>query len=152
MILNCPCGGFGEWNRVVYLNMSDPDELCPVNWNLTSTPVRGCGRSNISGPGCDSAIFPSNGHSYSRVCGKVSAYQKGSPNAFDPSIVGFGVDDVSNPSLETVYIDGVSLTHGSEGARQHIWSFVASVREMDPAFNRVDRCSCINTGFSWPYI
>ena len=36
---------------------------------------------------CDSAFFPSNGHSYTHVCGKIVGYQKGVPDAFARSIV-----------------------------------------------------------------
>ncbi len=84
----CACGGPGEWTRIAHLNMSDPDESCPppANWNLMSTPVRGCGRSSAGTSACDSSIFPSNHTSYSCVCGRVNAYQKGSPDAFARSI------------------------------------------------------------------
>ena len=46
---NCPCGGPGQWTRIAHLNMSDPSEQCPSNWNLITTPVRGCGQTGISG-------------------------------------------------------------------------------------------------------
>ena len=38
---NRPCGGPGQWTRIAHLNMSDPSQQCPSNWNLTTTPVRG---------------------------------------------------------------------------------------------------------------
>ena len=44
---NCICGG-DCWTRVAYLNMSDPQQTCPSNWNLNTSPVRGCGRSSIA--------------------------------------------------------------------------------------------------------
>ena len=56
--------------------------------------------------------------SYSRVCGRLIGYQKGSTR-----------NGVPIPSLEGTYIDGVSLTHGTAGSRQHIWTFVAAVYE-----------------------
>ena len=31
-----PCGD-GLWNRVAYLNMSDPSQRCPSNWSEPST-------------------------------------------------------------------------------------------------------------------
>ncbi len=71
----CACGGPGEWTRIAHLNMSDPSQQCPSNWNLTTTPVRGCGRSSFGLSSCDSATYPSAGRSYSRVCGQVNAYQ-----------------------------------------------------------------------------
>ena len=140
---DCPCGGVGPWHQIAHLNMSDPNQQCPPNWTLTSTPVRACG-----GPGssCVSAVFPSNGVSYSRVCGRVNAYQLGSLDAFRL------VDENVNSTVEDSYLDGVSLTHGAAGSRQHIWSFVGAVYEsndMDLCLACV--CSCSNTGFSWPY-
>ena len=136
----CPCGGPGQWSRIAHLNMSDPSQQCPSNWNLITTPVRGCGRSSAGGS-CDSATFPSSGRSYSHVCGRVYAYEKGSPSAFEPSIAGNGLEDV--------YIEGVSLTHGAAGSRQHIWTFAAALVEIGgPAFWI---CSCTDTNASWPY-
>ena len=139
----CPCGGRGSWRRIAYLNMSDPSQLCPSTWRLITTPVRGCGRVVTGTGSCDSTIFPSGGRSYSRVCGRVNGYQKGSPDGFFPS-VGGGQDD-----LEDAYVDGVSLTHGSAGSRQHIWTFTAALYET--AGNPATVCSCINTNINWPY-
>ena len=135
----CPCGGPGPWRRIAHLNMSDPNQQCPHNWRLVTSPVRACGRSTSAGHSCDSAIFPSNGISYSRVCGRVNAIQRGSPDAFQPSIKG------RNPGLEGVYIDGVSLTHGAAGSRQHIWSFVAALYEEEKLVVLLSNCPCTNT-------
>ena len=121
---NCPCGGPGEWTRIAHLNMSDPSQQCPTSWDLITTPIRACGRVSR---GCYSAIFPSNGQSYSRVCGRVIAYQKGTPNGFESG------------SLESAYLEGVSLTHGAAGSRQHIWSFVAAYHEGS------NDCPCVDT-------
>ena len=142
----CACGGHGLWTRVAHLDMSDPCQECPANWKPITTPVRACGRSS-SGGSCDSASFPSGGRSYSRVCGRINAYQQGSPSAFEPSIQG------RNPGLEGVYIEGVSLTHGAAGSRQHIWTFAAALAETGSAITRHPywTCSCANTNLDWPY-
>ena len=58
-----PCGGPG-WRKIAHLDMSNPDQQCPSNWRLIATPVRACGRTSSA---CDSAVFPSNGASYSHV-------------------------------------------------------------------------------------
>jgi len=144
MELNCPCGGPGFWTRIAHLNMSDSSQQCPPNWNLTTTPVRGCGRS--TGNGCDSAVFSSKGLPYSRVCGRVNVYQKGSTD-------GFGHYLLVNKSvgLEGPYIDGVSLTHGPAGSRQHIWSFVATLYEFTDGNYIAPTCSCSNSAIEWPY-
>ena len=139
----CACGGPGQWTRIAHLNMSDPSQQCPSNWNLITTPVRGCGRTPSSG--CDSAIFSSNGQSYSCVCGRVNAYQQGTPDAFHTSVT-----FVPAPGIEGAYIDGVSLTHGAEGSRKHIWTFAAVFAEARTIF-RSSQCPCTNTGESWLY-
>ena len=147
--LPCPCGGPGDWTRIAHLNMSDPTQQCPPSWGLITTPVRGCGRGSAANGSCESATFPSNGRSYSRVCGRVNAYQKGSPDAFDPSVR--GIFDVQNPGLEDPYIDGVSLTYGTAGSHQHIWSFVSALYETDDQIrsNQVSVCPC-TTLRGWP--
>ena len=140
----CPCGGPGQWHRIAHLDMSDPNQQCPSNWRLVTTPVRGCGRLNNNN-NCNSAVFPSNGSSYSRVCGRINAIQKGAPDAFNPSIQG------RNPGLEGVYIDGVSLTHGAAGSRQHIWTFAAALYENNPSYTPAWVCQCSNTNINWPH-
>ena len=79
------CGGNG-WTRIAYLDMTDPGSVCPTNWTLHTFPVRGCIQSNRNSFTCDSAIFPVKGQSYSRVCGRILAYQAGSTDAFQGSI------------------------------------------------------------------
>ena len=132
---SCPCGGRGDWTRIVFLNMSDPSVQCPPNWRLsTNLPIRGCGRSTDTGPSCDSAIFPSNGRNYSRVCGRIVGYQQRTPDAF------FNINRVPGATLEDSYLDGVSVTHGLAGSRQHIWSFASGVNKVqDIIFN----CPCV---------
>ena len=148
---SCPCGGPGEWTRIAYLNMTDPTQQCPPNWSLVTTPVRGCGRGSASSGVCKSATFPSNGRSYSRVCERVNAYQRGTTDAFDSSIR--GAFDVQNPGLEDPYIDGVSLTHGPSGSRQHIWSFASALYETDPGISITQHflCPCTTSDIVWPF-
>ncbi len=88
------------WTKIAHLDMT---EECPTNWLLnTFGSIRGCGQTS---PGGNSAFFPSNGHTYSRVCGKIIAYQKGTTEAFGSFNVG-RTDDLEGP-----YPDGLSLTH-----------------------------------------
>ena len=47
------CGGPGLWRRIAHLDMSDPDQQCPSNWRLITTPVRACGCTSSA---CDSAV------------------------------------------------------------------------------------------------
>ena len=112
------CGSSG-WMRVAYLNMTDPSEECPRGFRLyNQNGVRACGRPASSSGGCQSSVqFPTYGVPYSEVCGRVTGYQYYSPDAFRSPNVG----------INSHYVDGVSLTHGSP--RKHIWTFAASLQE-----------------------
>ena len=112
------CGSSG-WMRVAYLNMTDPSEECPRGFRLyNQNGVRACGRPASSSGGCLSSVqFPTYGVPYSEVCGRVTGYQYGSPNAFK----------FPNVGINSHYVDGVSLTHGSP--RKHIWTLVAGLQE-----------------------
>ena len=141
----CACGGPGDWTRIAHLDMSNPNQQCPPNWRLITTPVRGCGRTAARG-NCESATFPSGSRRYSNVCGRVNAFMSGSPSAFEPGIL-------HNRGVEGVYLEGISLTHGPPGSRQHIWSFATALFENDPNYARYTGhvCSCTNTNFAWPH-
>ena len=139
---SCPCGGPGLWRRIAHLNMSDHDQQCPSNWRLITTPARACGRTSSA---CDSAVFPSNGASYSRVCGRINAFQQGSTSAFDQHANGNKI------GLDGPYVEGVSVTHGAAGSRQHIWSFATALYEASTSYNPVLVCACTDTNSNWPY-
>ena len=141
---SCSCGGAGLWTRIAHLDMSDPSQQCPSSWNLTTTPVRGCISSIASAHSCDSAIFPSNGQTYSHVCGRVNAYQQATNEAFYPALS-------RGQGLEGYYVDGVSLTHGAAGSRQHIWTFAVALYETDPNYDPEWNCACTNINENGPY-
>ena len=112
------CGTEGGWTRLAYLNMSNSTENCPAGFELyESDGVRACGRPTSDVGSCQSVQFPSNGVSYSQVCGRVVGYQYISPSGVDA-----GITDIN-----TYYLDGISITHGSP--RKHIWSFLAGYEE-----------------------
>ncbi len=112
----CRCDGPGTWTRVAFLNMSDTNQVCPSNWTTYTTPIRACGNGGSNSERCESVIYPTFGITYSRVCGRVIANQHGDTRAFSR------LTFLSN-TIDSYYLDGVSLTHGSVGSRQHIWSF-----------------------------
>ena len=115
------CGIEGGWTRLAYLDMSDSTMSCPSGFRLYETGgVRACGRP-FGGPSCASIIFPSNGISYSKVCGRVVGYQYASPDAVDTRFI----SDILHNDINSYYVDGVSITRGSP--RQHIWTFMAGV-------------------------
>ena len=113
------CGSGGGWTRLAYLDMSDATVNCPSGFRLHQSGVRACGRATSSGGSCVSVQFPSNGISYSQVCGRVVGYQFASPDAT--------VSGASHNDINSYYVDGVSITRGSP--RQHVWTLMAGLLE-----------------------
>ena len=130
----CGCGGPG-WRRAAYLNMSDPTQTCPPAWELITSPRRSCARpSDASWYSCYSAMFPTQGSQYSRVCGRIIGYQFGLTFAF------YGIE---NHTIDGQYVDGVSLTYGSP--RQHIWTFANALDEASDDNDHYSRCFCTDS-------
>ena len=133
------CNSRGGWMRVANLDMTDSNQQCPAEFRTSSSPRRSCGRSDYT-PGCVSTAFPVHGVEYSRVCGRVIGYQYGTPDGFR--------NYFNNPTrmdIDGIYLDGVSLTHGSS-PRKHIWSFVCALDE-----TRSDSPVCPCTHPDMPY-
>ena len=65
--------GSGGWTRLAYLDMTDSTQNCPSGFILhLSGGVRACGRAISNVGSCTSVQFPSNGISYSQICGRVT--------------------------------------------------------------------------------
>ena len=130
------CGSGGGWTRLAYLDMSDATQNCPSGFRLyQSGGVRACGRPVTNIGSCVSVQFPSNGISYSQVCGRVVGYQYHSPDA----VHDFHGSNHNN--LNGDYVDGVSITRGSP--RQHVWTLIAGYTQfksesISPTFS----CPC----------
>ena len=91
------CSTEGGWTRLAYLDMADSTLNCPPGYKLyESGGVRACGSSS---GGCQSIKFPSNGASYSEVCGRVVGYQYGTTDALNIQI----------NNIDLHYVDGVSI-------------------------------------------
>ncbi len=131
---SCSCSTTGGWMRVANLDMIDSNQNCPDGFRLvnrTTPPMRTCGRPGPAG--CVSTTYPTYGVEYSRVCGRVIGYQDKSPDAFAPYFVNTTV------TIDDVYVDGVSLTHG-QSPRQHIWTFANA---NDETKSDLSVCPCI---------
>ena len=128
------CGGTG-WRRVVYLDMTDPSTTCPSGWQLTGYSKRTCGRASDGGRTCDSVTFPVSGGEYSRVCGRIKAYQSGATLAF------YNYHSGLVATIDGAYVAGICVTHSSP--RQHIWTFAAGAAEGSPSETWV--CPCDTT-------
>ena len=127
------CGSVG-WTRLAYLDMSDSTVNCPSGFRLyQSGSVRACGRPVTSSGSCVSVEFPSNGMSYSQVCGRVTGYQYYSPDAVNTY---YGSN---HNNLNGDYVDGISITRGSP--RQHIWTLMAGNYENNDVYGSYN-CPC----------
>ena len=145
----CGCDGASStWTRVAFLDMSNPNHRCPDGWKRASPrSVRACtGKGLLRHAICNSAFFSTHQLSYSRVCGRVIAYQHGIPDAFN-ELVFHGVASFIN----STYVDGVSITHGSVGSREHIWTFAAARGDVDTDVGDNGLCDCSNSN-PWPYL
>ena len=118
--------------RLASIDMTKTGSTCPSGLRTLTSPRRLCAK-NIDVGGCSSVVLPVQGVEYSRVCGKIIAYQQGSPDAFRPTIF---------HNIDSNYVDGISLTHG-KSPRQHIWTFVAALHEYNA--HPDDVCPCTNT-------
>ena len=133
VIASSVCSGTPGWRRITFINMTDTSYDCPTGLNLTSYSKRTCGRSHTTAGGCSSTTFSIGGLPYSRVCGRIRGYQFGRTGAFYSSIY---------EGINSYYVDGVSLTHGGAGRRQHIWTFAAGRSEVSRDFYRFSTCPC----------
>ena len=132
------CGGPG-WRRVVFLNMTDPTHVCPTGLNLTMYSRRTCGRAHSGWHNCSSTTFSVGGSHYSWVCGRALAYR------FGPSWAFYGYNVWGRAGIEDQYVDGLSLTYGTSGSQQHIWTFTSGI--LPNGWSRGDErflCPCDN--------
>ena len=130
------CGGItGGWMPVVKLNMTNSSHTCPEGLKLLTTPKRLCAM-NIDGGGCSSATFNLHGIRYTHVCGKIIGYQQGPPDAFGPYYHNHHL------TIDDLYVDGISLTHGHD-PRKHIWTFAVAIHEVLTS-DRENICPCTN--------
>ena len=131
------CGGTGGWRRVVFLNMTNTSHVCPTGLNLTTYSRRTCGQAHSGVLSCSSTTFSVGGSQYSRVCGRALAYRW----SYNHGFVGY---HRRRQGIEGSYVDGLSLTHGAPGSRQHIWTFASGVYTARDGLYIYHRCPCYN--------
>ena len=121
------CGNVtGGWMRVTSLDMRQPSSQCPSGLCLNTTTPRTCRRCyNRDQISSRPFVTYHVGVSYSRVCGRLLAYQVGSPDGFSQYF--------SN------IFDGIGLTYGEK----NIWSFVVALQE-DSRRKPNSVCPCTN--------
>ena len=127
--------------------MADTGTSCPANWTLHEEPVRQCGRKSDAKWTCDSVLIPVT-MNYSIVCGRIHAYQSGISYAFGYSVYYSSRVLRVNPTIDSPYVSGLSLTHGLLGQRKHVWTFAGT---KDETSREHDSCPCINPAHTWPF-
>ena len=116
---------------VGYLDMTDPTQRCPDSWQKITSPRSSCGRKSNSA--CDSLNITTSGASYQTVCGRFRGYQIASPDAFRKF-------NNLTYTVETNYVDGVSVTYGKPGNRRHVYTYAAGL--METLNNLAACCPC----------
>ncbi len=132
---SCGCGNQWGWMQVGNINMTDPTQQCPEGFRLRPATYKRMCEAARDTAGCSSIVFPTHSVQYSRVCGRVKAYQYASPNAFAPYYVH------RSWTIDSLYVEGVSITHG-QSPRKHIWTFAAT---WDEASSNSGACPCTKT-------
>ena len=142
--MSLECGSHkGGWMRIANLDTSKNN--CPAGWlkNLNHNSLCTGG----SAAGCYSAHFTTDGTSFSRICGMMKGYQKGSMDGFFPygyaalGYRGYTPRVTVSKSLDSVYVDGVSITYGNP--RKHIWTYAVGLSEdYDYKQNNHFNCPC----------
>ena len=77
------------------------------------------------------------GSQYSRVCGRALAYRFGIHYGF----YGYWF---AHQGIDRQYVDGLSLTHGAPGSRQHIWTFASGLFTGSHSSYPYYQCPCDN--------
>ena len=133
------CKGHKGWMRIADLNTTRGDS-CPEGWiNNVAYNLRCTGGESA---GCYSANFSTIGMHYTKVCGQMKGYQKGSIDGFYPHAYAYDAISgnklgVRSRSIDGVYLDGVAIT--TEKPRKHIWSYAAGTSD---DHNYKSNCPC----------
>ena len=128
--MDLQCGNItGGWMRVAELDANSqrcPDGLMKRTDNNENT----CAINPLY---CSSIMYSTHNIDYTKVCGRIAAYQVGTTNAFRRYYENTGT------TTNSTYVDGVSLTRGSQ--REHIWTFAAALDKQDR--NKNSKCPCL---------
>ena len=123
-----PCGGTG-WRQVAFYDFKNSDTPCPMGLTQSQFPEKPytCIAGTSGHSICDTISFPVDG-TYNRVCGRIKAYQFGTPDGFVLGLL-YGI------GINGAYLSGISITHGGDLGDEtgvpatHIWSFAAGVTQ-----------------------
>ena len=124
------CGTItGGWMRVVSLDMRQASSKCPSSLCVvqSSSDFRTCRRCYSSKTNSVPSELYHVGISYTHVCGRIKAYQRGTTDGYHYS--------------STNYFDGISLTYGYPEI--YIWAFIASLESNYR--HSLYACPCMNS-------
>eukprot|EP00731_Ephydatia_muelleri_P000453 Em0001g453a len=111
------------------------NQRCPSAWK-PFVIKKACGR-RVSGSGCSSVIVPTESGAFRQICGRVRAFQWGTPNAFAAYFV------PAPATIDGPYVDGISITYFDEGKRQHVFTYAAALMEQyNPTHHPRSMCPC----------
>ena len=134
------CKGHKGWMKIADLNTTRGDS-CPERCiNTVAYKLCCTGGESV---GCYSANFSTIGTHYTKVCGQMKGYQKGSVNGFYPYAYAHGTTpiiykpEVTSRSIDGAYLDGVSIT--TERPRKYIWSYAVGTSD---DYNFKTNCPC----------
>ena len=130
------CNSSSGWMRAAFVNMSDPSQECPAGLQLDSLADRRVCAKKV-GAGCSSIFFPMFFLPYTRICGRMIAYQEGTTDGF------WQYSRDQTITLDNNYIDGYSITVGYP--RTHVWSFASSNTEGGAGADSEFSCPCART-------
>ena len=137
-------GVSGGWMRAAYVNMNNHNHSCPAGLKtLTSHGRRRCASPLLTG--CRPVTFNIHKIPYTKVCGRVIAYQYASTDAF------WQYYNDRSLTIDDSYVDGASLTHGHY-PRQHIWTFAAALDEQHRILGDYSYCPCSSSHSADTYI
>jgi hypothetical protein len=107
----------GGWTRIANENYAV--DACPSGWTRTSS---WCIRPGAGGGSTATASWSAWGITWGELYGRVNGRMYYSNDGFH------GPRDItSTTSIDGAYVDGVSITHGAAGARQHVWSLAGGL-------------------------
>jgi len=127
-------GGEKGWMKVTSVDVAK--DSCPHGWKKITSPIAAC-RAPTDNAGCYSAQFSTHEIPYSRVCGMVIGYQKGTTD-------GFNAFASPSKAIDSIYVDGVSITYGTP--RKHIWTYGMGYNEKGGGAS----CPCSKNGGTLP--
>ena len=134
------CGIIGNWRRIAYFDTTQGDS-CPAGlrtFTNTTTDQTACGTTS-GGPVRISLNF-STGGEYTNICGRVRGYQY-----FHG--VAFYHHGQRHQTIDTNYVDGISITKGSP--RQHLWTYAIGLSETFHSAYFACPCARSNYDPSW---